>query len=352
MGRELHLPIVSTAPAEAPLLAEVPRLLVDTQGRQVTYLRISLTDRCNYRCAYCMPDDLDHLAAEELLDFDRIERLVRLFAGLGVRRIRLTGGEPTIRKGLTELVARLARVPGIEEVVMTTNGHLLAELAGSLAAAGLAGLNVSLDSLDPERFRRLTGRGDLDRVMAGVAAARAAGLPTKINAVAIGGENEHELGALCRWAWSQGAEPRFIEWMPMSGGALYQPARLLGAATIRQELMAQRGGAALTPLPAARPHHGPARRWQHPEGTVGIISAMTEHFCAACNRVRLSARGALHPCLAHDDAVDLAAAMHAGLDDDELARIIGGALIGKRDGHDFHLDGSGGPRKAMVAIGG
>jgi cyclic pyranopterin phosphate synthase len=342
------LPVVTSAVAA---VGDSRAPFADPQGRRVSYLRVSLTDRCNYRCTYCMPEDgVVHGLREDVLSFEEIERLVRLFVARGVRRVRLTGGEPTVRRDLVTLVARLTAIPDLEQVVMTTNGHLLAELAAPLAAAGLRGVNVSIDSLDPARFQRLTGRGDLARVQAGIVAARAAGLRLKLNAVALAGENDGELGALCRYAWAHGAEPRFIEWMPMAGGAGYRPAALLGAADIRARLVSQLGGT-LEPLPSPA-HHGPARRFRHPEGELGLITPMTEHFCDTCNRVRLSATGALHACLGHDDAADLRGPLRAGASDVQIAGIIAGALGGKRPGHDFQATGLGGPKKAMVAIGG
>jgi len=288
-------------------------------------------------------------AHEDLLTEDELDRVVGVFVRRGVRRVRLTGGEPTVRKDVVAIATRLARQV---KVVMTTNGHRLAELAGPLAAAGLSGVNVSIDSLDEERFRRITRNGDLGRVLAGVEAAIAAGLPTKINTVALEGFNHDEIGALCEWAWERGAVPRFIEWMPMSDGTLYAPGSVLSAAEIRRSVEHHAGPLSPDRGPSVD-SHGPARYWRTPAGhEVGIISAMTEHFCAACNRVRLTATGRLHTCLAHDDAVDLGAMVRHGLGDDRLDAAIDGALAAKRDGHMFRLDGRGGPRLHMVAIGG
>lgn len=327
--------------------------LVDPQERRVSYLRVSLTDRCNYRCTYCMPEDgVATSPREELLSFEELERVVGVFVGLGVRRVRLTGGEPTIRRDVVEIVRRLAGL--VPEVVMTTNGHLLAELAQPLADAGLAGLNVSVDSLDAARFHEITRRGDLARVLAGIEAARAASLPTKLNAVALAGFNEDELGALCTWSWARGVTPRFIEWMPLSDGALYAPGRLLEAPRIRELLQTQLG-VTLTPAAAHDGAVGPARYLRadlDPAREVGIISAMSEHFCATCNRVRLTAQGTLHTCLGHDDATDLRGPLRAGADDATLAGAIRAAVGMKRDGHQFQRTGAGAPRKHMVVIGG
>jgi cyclic pyranopterin phosphate synthase len=272
-----------------------------------------------------------------------------------VRKVRLTGGEPTVRKGIVELAGRLARVAGIEQVVMTTNGHLLGELAAPLAAAGVSTVNVSLDTLDGEKFHQLTGRGDLARVLAGIDAAVAAGMKVKTNAVALHGVNDHEIVALCEHAWARGVLPRFIEHMPMSDGALYAAEAELSAAEIRRRLEA-----ALGPLVAANAANtsgrdaGPARYWRVAATgrEVGIISAMTEHFCDDCNRLRLTATGDLHACLGHDDAISLRDVMRRGGSDDDLVRAISAAVTGKRAGHVFDRSGSGGPQKHMIGIGG
>ncbi len=344
-----HLPVVGAAAPWRGLLPDDP--LVDTFARRIRYLRVSVTDRCNYRCSYCMPEQLGHEIEFQpraaLLTFEELERLVTVFAHLGVRKIRLTGGEPTVRHGIVDLVGRLAGISGIEQVVMTTNGHLLAELAAPLAAAGLAAVNVSVDTLDPERFHALTGRGELSRVLAGIDAARAAGLAIKTNAVALRGINDHELVALCEDAWRRGAVPRFIEHMPMSDGVLYDRARELGAADIRRTI--ERTLGALTPASTGR-DAGPARYWRLGDGReLGIISAMTEHFCDDCNRLRLTAVGALHACLGHDDATDLRAVVRAGGSDDDVIRAIAGTVAGKRAGHVFSENP---PTKHMIGVGG
>lgn len=328
--------------------------LVDRFARRVTYLRVSLTDRCNYRCTYCMPEaGIDLLPRAEILAFEEIVRVVGVFAKLGVTRVRLTGGEPTMRHGVEALVAMLAGVPGIDEVVMTTNGHRLAELAGPLARAGLGGLNVSLDTLDEAKFRAITRRGELGRVISGIEAARAAGIARlKINVVALRGWNADEIGALCDFAWARGATPRFIEWMPMSGGELYAPGELLPAAAILSRIAAHTG-TALAPVSAANANVGPARYFRVDDGRcVGVISAMSETFCAGCNRVRLDAVGALHTCLAHDDATDLRAILRRAGSDEELTRVVRGALAGKRERHALDGAGCSGPAKHMVSIGG
>jgi cyclic pyranopterin phosphate synthase len=365
--------------------------LSDGFARRISYLRVSLTDRCNYRCTYCMPGEgMVFRPRQEILTFEEIERLVRIFAGLGVRRVRLTGGEPTVRTDVVELVARIAAIDGIGAVVMTSNGHRMPELAAPLARAGLRGVNISIDSLDPARFRALTRRGDLDRVIAGIDAARAASLSVKLNIVALKGQNDAEVPALCAFAWERGVVPRFIEHMPMSDGQLYAVDQQLTAAEIRQAVEAH-FGLPLVPDEPAQAAHGPARYWrlseplaeppaEHrsealaesltdpgaepraetggaqpaaaPVRRVGIISAMSEHFCDTCNRLRLSAVGDLHACLGYDDATSLRDIIRGGGSDDDVRTAIRTAVGVKRAGHEFQSTGAGGPSKHMIAIGG
>ncbi|MFN0248276.1 MAG: GTP 3',8-cyclase MoaA [Kofleriaceae bacterium] len=350
-----HLPVIGVA--SLPLRGDSGSdPLVDAFARRVRYLRVSVTDRCNYRCSYCMPEELEDArgltfaSKSEVLTFEEIERIVTRFAALGVRKVRLTGGEPTVRRGIVELVSRISGIAGIEQVVMTTNGHLLAELAVPLASAGLSVVNVSLDTLDADRFRALTGRGELARVLAGIVAARGAGLAVKTNAVALRGVNDDEVVALCELAWAHDAVPRFIEHMPMSEGQLYATAAELPAAEIRAILEARVG--TLEPSMGGR-DAGPARYWRTQAGReVGIISAMTEHFCDDCNRLRLTATGALHACLGHDDAISLRDVLRGGGSDEDLTRAIASAVTGKRAGHTFDRTGEGGPQKHMINIGG
>jgi cyclic pyranopterin phosphate synthase len=350
----VRLPIVTEPPPTRGPTGPVPTELVDAQARRIRYLRLSVTDRCNYRCSYCMPASLAGQLVFEprsaLLTFEEIERIVRVFVRLGVRKLRLTGGEPTVRAKLVDLVARLAAIAGLEQLVLTTNGHLLAGLAAPLAAAGLTGVNVSLDTLDAARFAEVSGGGELPRVLAGIDAAVAAGLTVKTNAVALRAVNGDEIAALCTDAWARGATPRFIEHMPMSGGALYAPDAPLAAAELRRVLEAAFGP--LAPAEGKPKDAGPARYWATARGPVGIISAMTEHFCDDCNRLRLTATGELHACLGHDDATSLRAVLRAGGSDDDVAAAIGVALAGKRDGHVFATTGAGAPTKHMIGIGG
>jgi cyclic pyranopterin phosphate synthase len=335
--------------------AEARDPLVDRQHRRIDYLRVSVTDRCNYRCTYCLPEDgVDHVQRADILSFEELSALVACFTQLGVSRVRLTGGEPTVRRDLVALVRMLRAVPGLKEIALSTNGHLLSELAPPLREAGVDRLNVSLDTLDAGRFATITRRGELARVLDGLEAARAAGFArTKLNAVAVKGFNDDEVGALCDFAWARGLIPRFIEQMPMAGGQLYVPGTLLPAAEIRALIERHHGGRLVAD--GAERGGGPARYWRlegaGAQAVVGIISPMTEHFCDTCNRVRLSAAGALHTCLAYDDAIDLREALRAG-GPEAVVATIRRAVDGNRDGHVFHLVGIGGPRKAMIQIGG
>lgn len=355
MGASSRAPPMTMSRIALPVIAP----LADGFARRISYLRVSLTDRCNYRCTYCMPGEgMVFRPRQELLTFEEIERLVRIFAGMGVRRVRLTGGEPTVRADVVDLVARIAAIDGIDAVVMTSNGHRMPELAAPLARAGLRGVNVSIDSLDPERFRALTRRGDLARVIAGIDAARAAGLAVKLNIVALKGENDEEVPALCAFAWERGVVPRFIEHMPMSDGQLYAVDQQLTAAEIRARVEAHFG------LPLVRADReqtaqGPARYWRlddpvegAPARELGIISAMSEHFCDTCNRLRLSAVGELHACLAYDDATSLRDVIRNGGSDEDVREVIRAAVGVKRAGHDFQTTGAGAPSKHMIAIGG
>ena len=339
-------------------------VLRDAFARTVSYLRVSLTDRCNYRCVYCMPEEgVELVPKADVLTFEEIERIVRVMMRFGVRRVRLTGGEPTVRKDLVELVARLAAL-GLDDLAMTTNGERLLELAQMLRRAGLSRLNVSVDTLDAAKFAAITRRGRLDRVLAGIEAARDAGFAgTKINAVVMGGINDDDVVPLCAWAWRNQLTPRFIEFMPMSDGALfasYTGGRFVSAEQIRARIVAAFG--ALAPINKDDEGGGiigvgPARyqrvaAGKHSGARVGIISAVTEPFCETCNRVRLSATGKLHTCLALDEDSDLRSPLRGGCTDEERAQKVLLAVSSKKEGHTFTTCGTGGPRKHMVAIGG
>jgi cyclic pyranopterin phosphate synthase len=319
--------------------------LVDPQGRHIVYLRLSLTDRCNFRCSYCSPGlEASH---GDALDRAAIRRLVGIFAGLGIRRVRLTGGEPTLRQDLVGIVRDVHETPGIQEIALTTNGHRLEDLAVPLRDAGLRQLNVSLDTFDGDRLERLSGRAaDVDRIRRGIVAAAAAGYPSlKVNTVVLRGVNDGELGDLARFAWSQGAIARYIELMPFGGGqpvSVAEMTHLLGEQGVALEPDATRGW-------------GPARHMRgvssvdgrEVRGLVGFIGAITENFCGDCNRVRVSAAGALRACLGGRDEVPLAGLLRDGTDG-EIEAAIRDGLSRKRDRH--HMEDES--FETMVRIGG
>jgi len=325
--------------------------LFDGCGRQVTYLRLSVTDRCNYRCTYCMPPEgiRDKLPPSCILSFEEAASLVRILAEMGISRIRLTGGEPLVRRGLEELVLRLRELPGIERILMTTNGHGLAERLPGLVQAGLSGVSVSLDSLDPTRFRAITRVGDLAEVRAGIEAAARTFRGVRLNTVAIRGFNDDELGRICTFAWSLGCVPRFIEHMPMSDGALRLPGSFMSAEEVRQRLLTDLGGT-LEPDEGDGVGSGPARYYRHSSGgLVGFIAPLTEHFCADCNRVRLDARGRLHTCLYHETGADLASLLRTG-GEAAVRHAVREALRLKPALHRFATEGAS--PKHMAALGG
>jgi len=330
----------------APPLADRP--LADAQGRTISYLRLSLTDRCNFRCSYCAP--LAPEQPEDPLSRAEVARLVAIMARLGVRRVRLTGGEPTLRRDLVEVVRDVGAVPGIEEIALTTNGQALAELAAPLREAGVTRVNVSLDTLDPERLRAISGRAaSLDRIVAGIQAARAAGFASvKLNAVVARGTNEGELGDLVRFGWRAGATVRFIELMPFGLGEpvpIAEVKTLLAAQGVRLEPDASRGWG------PAYHMRGHAEDGGRPvTGLVGFIGAMTENFCEGCNRVRVAADGSLRACLGGRERLSLKPLLRDGTSDEVIAGQIVAALAQKRERHD--LARSAGQLVSMIGTGG
>ncbi|MFO0709990.1 MAG: GTP 3',8-cyclase MoaA [Sandaracinus sp.] len=324
------------APApERPRDFEIPTALVDAAGRRVRYVRLSVTDRCDLACTYCMPPhgERAHARREELLDFDEIVRLARVLHRMGVERLRLTGGEPLVRRGVPELVARLHTVAPSLALTMTTNGTRLGPLAASLAQSGLSSVNVSLDSLDPQRFAAITRGGSLDLVLAGIEAARAAGLEVKLNTVLQGEASLGELPALIAWAWARGLTPRFIELMPMGEASSLPSSDFIPIARARERLsgLVEDGR---DPSSA----RGPARYLVEPrtDRRVGLIAAASEPFCEGCNRIRLTARGELRGCLGHPHGVALRPVLrHSGSDDRDLAWALVAGLSGARRGHEM-----------------
>jgi len=308
--------------------------LIDPFGRHVTYLRVSVTDRCDFRCIYCMAETMDFLPRRDLLSLEEIDRLASAFVVHGVRKLRLTGGEPLVRRNIMWLIERLSRHPGegLDELTLTTNGSQLAQHAQALAACGVARINVSLDTLDAAKFKDITRRGDLAQVLRGIDAASRAGLKIKINTVALRGVNEDEIEELMRWAHGKGFDLTLIETMPMGEIGADRTEQYLPLSLVRARLsqrfsldeIAYRSG-------------GPARYATVREtgGRLGFITPMTHNFCESCNRVRVTCTGTLYMCLGQEDAADLREPLRASQDDGPLHAAIAAAIARKPKGHDF-----------------
>jgi len=314
-----------------------PHGLIDPFGRTVDYLRVSVTDRCDLRCVYCMSEHMTFLPKAEVLTLEEIDRIASAFVTLGTRKLRLTGGEPLMRKGfltLVESLARHLRSGALSELTLTTNGTRLAEFAGDLARLGVRRINVSVDTLDPDLFRRLTRGGDLAKVLAGIDAAQAAGLRVKINAVALAHDNAAEIPALVQWAHGRGCDMTLIETMPLGEVDADRTDQFLSLEKVRRELA---GYWTLRDIPLST--GGPARYVEIAEtgGRLGFITPLSHNFCEACNRVRLTCTGTLHTCLGREDAADLRAVLRAGGDDRALVEAIRAAVDTKPKGHDFQI---------------
>jgi cyclic pyranopterin phosphate synthase len=345
-----------STPAEQPLGAGQQRRLEDNFGRVATDLRVSLTDRCNLRCTYCMPaEGLDWLPGEEVLTDDEIVRLIGVAVRLlGVSTVRLTGGEPLLRKNLEQLVAAIAAMEPQPAIALTTNGIGLAARADKLAAAGLRRINISLDTLDPLVFKQLTRRARLSDVIDGVRAARRAGLdPVKINTVLMRGVNDHEAPELLRWAMAEGAQLRFIEQMPLDAQHAWQRNEMVTADEIRERL-GQQVELMEDPDDAQRRGSAPAELFRvvGTDYSVGIIAAVTKPFCGACDRVRLTADGQVRNCLFARAESDLRTPMRAGASDELLADLWVRAVAGKQPGHGINDPSFLQPDRPMSAIGG
>ena len=308
--------------------------LTDPFGRRIEYVRLSVTDRCDLRCFYCLPRGFrDFETPEHWLSFDEIERVMAAFARLGVNRVRITGGEPLVRRDLPELAARIAGLPGIEDLSLSTNAVRLAKQAAALHDAGVSRLNVSLDSLDPDRFREITGGGRLDKVLDGLMAAKAAGFdPIKINMVVMRGINEHEVESVVDFCLAHGFALRFIETMPMGETGRQASDHYIDLDEIRERLARR-----FELLPGMMPGGGPARYVQvaGTELRIGFITPISRHFCATCNRVRLSAEGTLHLCLGQEHSYPLRPLLRAGCSDAELEAAIRQAVALKPERHEF-----------------
>ena len=330
--------------------------LTDPFGRTVTYLRVSVTDRCDFRCVYCMAEDMTFQPKAELLTLEELDRLCSLFIRLGVRKLRLTGGEPLVRRNVMHLIRGLSRhlsSGALDELTLTTNGSQLPRFAGELADCGVRRVNVSLDSLDPETFVQITRWGRFDQVMEGLAAATAAGLRVKINMVALKGVNEHEIDRMIAWCGERGFDLTLIEVMPMGDvGGETRLSQYLPMSEVRRSL-AERW----TLEPLAETTGGPARYTRVAEtgGKLGFITPLTHNFCEGCNRVRLTCTGRLYLCLGQDDSADLRAPLRCSAEDDPVIAAIGEAITRKPKGHDFVIDRADRPpavARHMSATGG
>jgi cyclic pyranopterin phosphate synthase len=316
----------------------VPRPLIDPFARAITYLRVSVTDRCDFRCVYCMAEDMTFLPKADILSLEELDRLCSAFIAKGVRKLRLTGGEPLVRRGIMTLVASLSRhlkSGALDELTLTTNGSLLHKYAAELAVHGVRRINVSLDTLDAAKFRAVTRWGDLDKVRLGIKAAQDAGLAIKINAVALKGVNEDEFASLVEWAHGEGMDITFIEVMPLGGIGEGRVDQYLPLSMVRARL-AER----FTLADIDYQTGGPARyvRVAETGGRLGFITPLTHNFCESCNRVRVTCTGTLFMCLGQEDAADLRGVLRASEANDLLHAAIDEAITRKPKGHDFVID--------------
>jgi cyclic pyranopterin phosphate synthase len=306
--------------------------LIDKYGRHVTYVRLSITDRCDFRCTYCMSEKMVFLPRHEVMSLEECLRVARVFVGLGVTKLRITGGEPLVRKEALWLLERLGQLPGLDSLVMTTNGSQLDHFAGALRAAGVKRLNVSLDTLRPERFRAITRIGDINKVLSGIAAATAAGFTrTKLNTVMMRGINDDEFVDLVQFAVDRELDISFIEEMPL--GEIYDRQSVYISSDEAREMLARR----FELLPTTEDSGGPARYWRVAGSAtrVGFISPHSHNFCESCNRVRITAKGELYPCLGQNDAMSLLPILRAHDDDALLRQAIVDSMGIKPLGHDF-----------------
>ena len=327
--------------------------LRDSFGRLHDNLRVGVTDRCNIRCFYCMPEHgIEFVPREEILSYEEIERFVRIAVRLGVTKVRVTGGEPLVRKGVPKLVRKLAAIPEVQDLALTTNGVLLPQLAEPLYQAGLRRINVHLDTLDRERFARITRRDELDRVLEGLALAKRLGFgPIKINAVAVKDLVEPDLVPLARYGRENGFEIRFIEFMPLDAQGLWDRGRVLLADEILETL--SREIAPLIEIPDRDPR-APATEYRYADGigTIGFIASVSRPFCQNCNRIRLTADGKLRYCLFALEETDVKGLLRGGASDDEIAHLIRSTVQAKWEGHEINTARFVAPPRPMYAIGG
>ena len=326
--------------------------LIDSFARVHDNLRVSVTDRCNIRCFYCMPEsDVHFVKRSEILDFEEIERFVRIAVRLGITKLRVTGGEPLVRRDLPVLIRRLAAIPGIGDLALTTNGVLLPDLAGPLYDAGLRRINVHLDTLDRGRFLEITRRDDLDKVLAGLARAKELGYRIKLNAVAVKNLVEPDVVPLARYARENGFEVRYIEFMPLDAQGLWDRGKVLLAGDIIETLSREIAPLVAVPDPDPR---APATEYAFADGggTVGFIASVSRPFCLNCNRLRLTADGKLRYCLFAIEEDDVKSLMRAGASDDEIAALVRRNVAGKWIGHEINSEKFVAPPRPMYSIGG
>ena len=342
------------APPPEPVLPGHTRgeRLTDMFARSISYLRISLTDHCNLRCQYCTPQEGQiKLASEELLSYEEILRVVRIAVSLGIEKVRLTGGEPLVRREVLIFIKALAEIPGLTDIRLTTNGVLLAEYAEALHKAGISKLNISLDTLRPERFRQITGVDAFARVWAGISKARELGFsPIKLNVVALKGVNDDEFIDFARLTLTEPLQIRFIEFMPIGASSLWDKGKYISSQEIMERLKPL---GPLEPVEAKR-MDGPARiyRFAGAAGSVGFISPISHHFCDRCNRLRLTSEGRLRSCLLSDQETDLRKSLRSGATDEEVRGLIVAAILNKPKGHTISSEGGGSCHGQMSRIGG
>jgi len=320
--------------------------LVDAFHRRIDYVRVSVTDRCDLRCTYCMAEHMTFLPRAEVLTIEELDRVASAFVALGTRKLRLTGGEPLVRKGFMSLVRSLSRhleTGALDELTLTTNGTRLADFAEELAGCGVRRINVSLDTLDPLHFSKITRGGDLAKVLTGLAAAKAAGLKIKINTVALREDNRAEIPAMMQWAHAEGFDLTLIETMPMGEVDVDRTDQFVSLTEMQDEL-----AAVWTLTPEAYVTGGPARymRVKETGGRIGFITPLSHTFCESCNRVRVTCTGTLHTCLGQDDATDLRGPLRASRQDDALVAAIRSGIAGKPKSHDFKIAPGAGPAVA------
>ncbi|MDX1353091.1 MAG: GTP 3',8-cyclase MoaA [Thiomicrorhabdus sp.] len=329
--------------------------LIDPFNRKIEYLRVSVTDKCNYRCGYCMPEQGVHPDGKhtEYLSYDELARIIKAFVKLGVAKVRLTGGEPLVRKNLSSLVSEISQYDGLEEIALSTNAHHLGREAEALSQAGITRCNVSIDSLKEQRFNKITRGGDLTKVLAGVDKALEVGMkPVKFNMVVMKGTNDDEIEAMVDYGLKKGVEVRFIETMPIGPAGVSMMDQHYPAAKILERIK-KHVGSDLLPS-SSKSHDGPSRNFviAGTQTKIGVISAVSQHFCETCNRVRLTAKGVLALCLGQEDSVDLRTPLRNGITDIELEQLIIDAMLKKPEKHFFNENVHNIEFRQMVQLGG